>query len=515
MDNPGYFYASKWIKTVFSGKIRLWTVDVPEKLSTSVCIIPDLCSRLMLTAPLCVVKKGFFKYNSRMDDFMQVKENWQEILETVRRDHELSSVSFSAWLAPLVLKSVRSGVLTLLVPHGCMAITILDKKYSLPLKVAIAEVTGLSLDLNFISPDDADSQEESRSRLEISIQKAGLDSRYTFDEFVVGPNNQFANAAALAVAESPGEVYNPLYLYAGVGLGKTHLMQSICHYILEIDPSKNVLYVTSEVFTNELITAIRNKDNAAIATFRNKYRNIDVLAIDDIQFIIGKESTQEEFFHTFNALYGSKKQIIISSDKPPKDLDILEERIMSRLEMGLIADISAPDYETRMAILRKKEEQEGYILEDDVRDYIAANITSNVRILEGCVTRLKAKHRLEKKDINKEMAEDILRDIIGPDKERRITSEDIIDAVLEHFHLEKEDLMSQRRNSEIVYPRQVAMYLMRLMTLDPLKSIAEYLNRRDHTTVISACRKIEKDIKTQENVYRDVDVLMKKIRSGL
>ena len=470
----------------------------------------------MSTGPVSIVKKGFFKYNSRMDDFMQVKENWQEILETVRQDHELSSVSFSAWLAPLVPKSVRGGILTLLVPNGSMAINILNKKYSLPLKVAVAEVTGLSLDLNFISPDDADMMEETRSRLDLSIQRAGLDSRYTFDEFVVGPNNQFANAAALAVAESPGEVYNPLYLYAGVGLGKTHLMQSICHYILENDPSKKVLYVTSEVFTNELIQAIRNKDNAAAITkFREKYRNIDVLAIDDIQFIIGKESTQEEFFHTFNALYGAKKQIIISSDKPPKDLDILEERIMSRLEMGLIADISAPDYETRMAILRKKEEQEGYILEDEVRDYIAMNITSNVRILEGCVTRLKAKHRLEKKDINKEMAEDILRDIIGPDKERRITSEDIIDAVLEHFRLDRESLMSQRRNSEVVYPRQIAMYLMRSMTPDPLQTIAELLNRKDHTTVISACNKIESALKTQDTVKRDVDVLMKKIRSGL
>ena len=456
-----------------------------------------------------------FQYNFGMDDFTQIKENWQEILDSVKKDHDLTSVSFNAWLAPLKIGSLKGNTLTLLVPNGAMAIGILNKKYSLPLKVAIAEVTGLSLELEFISPDDAGTIEEEHDRKALAIKQAGLDSRYTFDEFVVGPNNQFANAAALAVAESPGEVYNPLYLYAGVGLGKTHLMQSICHYVLENEPGKKVLYVTSEDFTNELITAIRNKDSAAISKFRDKYRTIDVLAIDDIQFIIGKESTQEEFFHTFNSLYGAKKQIIISSDKPPKDLDILEERIMSRLEMGLIADISAPDYETRMAILRKKEEQEGYILDDEVRDYIASNIRSNVRILEGCVTRLKAKHRLEKKEINKEMAEDILRDIVIPGKEKKITSALIIDAVIEHFHLDRDDLLGKKRNAEIVYPRKIAMYLIRTLTNESQQAIADVLNRKDHTTVISACRNIEKDMNTQEEVANDVSVLIKKIKSGL
>ena len=347
-------------------------------------------------------------------------------------------------------------------------------------------------------------------------KRANLNSKYTFDTFVVGSNNKFAHAAALAVAESPGEIYNPLYLYAGVGLGKTHLMHSIAHFILENDPNKKVLYVTSEEFTNQLIDSIRNgKNNSAMTDFRDKYRNIDVLLIDDIQFIIGKESTQEEFFHTFNALYGSKKQIVISSDKAPKDLNVLEERIKSRLEMGLIADISAPDYETRMAILRKKEELEGYHIDDDIIDYIAKNVKSNIRELEGSLNRIRAKSILEKKDVSLEFAEEILKDYIQPEEEKRITSEMIVEVIAEHFNLSIDEIKSEKRNSKYVYPRKLAMYLCREMTADSLQSIAGLLNRKDHSTVINGIKSIEKDYKTSEETRSDINVLKKKLTSKI
>jgi chromosomal replication initiator protein len=291
-------------------------------------------------------------------------------------------------------------------------------------------------------------------------------------------------------------------------------MHSIAHFILQNDPEAKVLYVTSEDFTNELIDSIRNGNNSAMSKFREKYRNIDVLLIDDIQFIIGKESTQEEFFHTFEALYQAKKQIIISSDKPPKDLDILEERIRSRLEMGLIADISSPDYETRMAILRKKEDLDGYHIGDDILDYIAKNIKSNIRELEGCLNRIRAKSILEKRTITLELAEEILKDLISPEESRSLSSEMIIDAVAEHFHLTPSEIRSQKRETRYVYPRQIAMYLCREMTDDSLLTIANLVNRKDHTTVISAYRKIQKEMHTSEETRQNVNTIKKKISPG-
>ena len=292
-----------------------------------------------------------------------ILQKWDEILALVKEEHELTDVSFSTWLKPLKVHSLdetKDGtILYLLVPSAQVGVNYVSKKYTLPLKVAIAEITGINCDVRFILPEEASKMEKRKApspaaSLNVSIEKANLNPKYTFDTFVVGPNNQLVHAASLAVAESPGEAYNPLFIYGDVGLGKTHLMHSIAHFILERNPETKVLYVTSESFTNELIEAIRNGNNTAMSKFREKYRNIDVLLIDDIQFIIGKESTQEEFFHTFNDLHGAKKQIIISSDKPPKEMQTLEGRLRSRFEWGLIADISSPDYETRMAILRKK-----------------------------------------------------------------------------------------------------------------------------------------------------------------
>ncbi|MBQ6544866.1 MAG: chromosomal replication initiator protein DnaA [Lachnospiraceae bacterium] len=450
-----------------------------------------------------------------MDDFDLLRSSWPEILDTLKKEPVLTSVSFNSWIKPLIPQKIEQGELFIIVPEGMMAISVLNKKYLMLIRVAIEEVTGLSLRIRFVAPDPSVKDDAKESREENAFERAHLNPKYTFDTFVVGNNSKFAYSAALAVAEQPGEVFNPLYLYSGVGLGKTHLMHSIAHFILENDPSKRVLYVTSETFTNELIDAIRNRNNQALSEFRDRYRNIDVLLIDDIQFIIGKESTQEEFFHTFNALYGAKKQVIVSSDKPPRELDILEERIRSRLEMGLTADISRPDYETRMAILRKMQETEGFRLGEEIMDYIASNITSNIRILEGCFNRIKAKSLLEKREVDLSIAEDILKDFISPEKERRITADMIVDAVSEHFHLTREDLTSRKRNSEIAYPRKVAMYLCRELTTDSQQAIAQILARTDHTTVISACRSIEKKIQTSDETKRDVDVIRKKLNSGV
>lgn len=445
-----------------------------------------------------------------------ILDKWEEILEKVRKEHELSDVSFKTWLQPLKIHSVENTTVVILVPSEQMGLNYISKKYILPLKVAIAEITGTDYDIEFILPEQAKEKDKNKlssvvPKINDSIERANLNPKYTFETFVVGSNNSFANAASLAVAESPGEIYNPLFLYGGVGLGKTHLMHSIAHFILDKNPNTKVLYVTSEYFTNELIEAIRNGNNTAMSKFREKYRNIDVLLIDDVQFIIGKESTQEEFFHTFNDLHGSKKQIIISSDKPPKDMETLEARLRSRFEWGLIADISSPDYETRMAILRKKEELDGYNIDDEVIKYIATNIKSNIRELEGALNKIIAYSNLEKKEINVKLAEDVLKDIISPDSPKEITAELIIQIVAEHFNVTLADLASHKRTQEIVYPRQIAMYLCRDMTETPLKSIGNILGKRDHTTIIHGSEKISAEIGSSETTRNLIEIIKKKI----
>ena len=288
-----------------------------------------------------------------------IQEKWPEILNMVRTEHDLSPIAFTTWLEPLQVYKVEGNTVTIIVPSGTIGVDYINKRYLLPLQVAIVEATGKNYQISLVLPEDIqdeiqESAVEEDTALNENIVKAGLNPRYTFDTFVVGSNNKMAHAASLAVAESPGEAYNPLFIYGGVGLGKTHLMHSIAHFVLQKNPNAKVLYVTSETFTNELIDSIRNGNNSTMSKFREKYRDIDVLLIDDIQFIIGKESTQEEFFHTFNALHGAKKQIVISSDKPPKDMEILEDRLRSRFEWGLIVDISSPDYETRMGDPQKE-----------------------------------------------------------------------------------------------------------------------------------------------------------------
>ena len=385
----------------------------------------------------------------------KVVEKWDEILQIVKTEHDLSDVSFKTWLKPLTVYEVVDNVVTIIVPSEQVGLNYISKKYKLPLQVTISEVTGMeNCDINFILPEDVPKKEEVSPKAQSQdarCEEAHLNPKYTFDTFVVGSNNKFAQAAALAVAESPGDTYNPLFIYGGAGLGKTHLMHSIAHFIIDHDENSKVLYVTSEEFTNELIETIRNGNNSAMTKFREKYRNIDVLLVDDIQFIIGKESTQEEFFHTFNSLHSAKKQIIISSDKPPKDMEILEERFRSRFEWGLIADITLPDYETRMAILHKKEEMDGYDINEEVIKYIANNIKSNIRELEGAINKVMAFAKLEKKEVTLELAEQALKDIISPDEKKVITPDYIISMVAEHFDVTVDDLCGNKRNGmEIV-----------------------------------------------------------------
>ena len=446
-----------------------------------------------------------------------IQEKWSDILNMIKIEHDVSDVSYSAWLEPLKVYKVEGNVVTIIVTNGSMALSYINKKYILPLKVAIAETTGEDFEISLVLPEEIKEEVTPQPALAApvslneNIEKANLNPRYTFDTFVVGNNNKMAHAASVAVAESPGEAYNPLFIYGGVGLGKTHLMHSIAHFILQKNPSAKVLYVTSEYFTNELIDSIRNGNNSTMSKFREKYRNIDVLLVDDIQFIIGKESTQEEFFHTFNSLHSAKKQIIISSDKPPKDMEILEERFRSRFEWGLIADITLPDYETRMAILHKKEEMDGYNISEEVIKYIATNIKSNIRELEGAFNKVMASSKLEKKEVTLELAEKALKDIISPDQQKVITPEYIISVVAEHFHLTVADLCGNKRSSKIVMPRQIAMYLCRDIIDTSLKTIGKNLGDRDHTTVMHGIEKIEKELQSNDNLKNSIDTLKKMI----
>ena len=447
-----------------------------------------------------------------------IQEKWTDILNTIREEHQLSDISFKTWLETLTVHSVEDNEVTIVVPTGLIGINYITNRYLLPLKVAISEATGEEYEIALIEPKDIPSEtvQAPSTIINENVERANLNPRYTFDTFVVGSNNKMAHAASVAVAESPGEAYNPLFIYGGVGLGKTHLMHSIAHFILQKNPETRVLYVTSEIFTNELIESIRSGNNAdmTMTKFREKYRNIDVLMIDDIQFIVGKESTQEEFFHTFNALHGAKKQIIISSDKPPKDMEILEDRLRSRFEWGLIVDISAPDYETRMAILRKKEELDGlekYHIPDEVMQYIANNIKSNIRELEGSLNKLIALSNLENKPIDIPLAAEALKDMISPDDTRAVSPELIMDVVSEHFNVPVTELKGKKRNAEIVLPRQIVMYLCRNMTDTPLKSIGALLGGKDHASISHGVRKIENDLKTDEALNNTVNIIKKKI----
>ena len=450
----------------------------------------------------------------------EIKERWDEIKEILRHEYDLTNISFNTWVAPLQFYKEDNDVVTILIPaEQAHLLNYIQKQYKIYFQVTISELMNRNYDIDFIAEGDVAIPEVKKGKplpapkrsTSHNYDHANLNNKYKFDTFVVGSNNKFAHSAALAVAESPGGAYNPLYLYGGAGLGKTHLMHSIGHFVLEQNNNMKVLYVTSEQFTNEVIESIRSGNAAAMTKLREKYRTVDVLLIDDVQFIIGKESTQEEFFHTFNVLHSSGKQIIISSDKPPKEMETLEERFRARFEWGLIADIQPPDYETRMAILRKNAEIYNKEIDDEIIQYIATNIKSNIRELEGALNKVLANARLNKKELTLALAEDALKDVIYPDQVREVTPNLIIDVVSDHFNVAREDVTSKKRNSEYVLPRQIIMYLCRTMTGASLQNIAALLSKKDHTTIIHGVDKIAEKLKTDEDLRNKIETIKKKI----
>lgn len=445
---------------------------------------------------------------------MDIKENWDLIKETLKTEYDLSEISYNTWVKPLRFHSVDHDVVTIMIPSDqAHALKYISSKYKSYFQVTVSEMFNHTYDIEFILEKDADDEMMSApgSVYNINYENANLNSKYRFDTFVVGGNNKFAHSASLAVAESPGVAYNPLYLYGGAGLGKTHLMHSIGHFILEHNPDMKVLYVTSEQFTNEVIESIRSGNASKMTKLREKYRTVDVLLIDDVQFIIGKESTQEEFFHTFNVLHSAGKQIILSSDKPPKEMETLEERFRSRFEWGLIADIQPPDYETRMAILKKNAENYNKEINEEIFQYIATNIKSNIRELEGAFNKVIAYSKLNKVEINLSSVQEALKDIISPNEKKQITSGLIVEVVAEHFGITPEDIMSKRRNTEYVLPRQICMYLCRKYTDDSLQSIGKAVGKKDHTTVIHGIEKITEDIEKNDELKGKIDIIIKKL----
>lgn len=440
-----------------------------------------------------------------------IKEKWTDIKETIKNEYGLTEISYRTWVEPLAFHNASNNVVKIIIPaEQSHMIGYITSKYKSFFQVIITEMMEHEYDVQFILEQDITPEAEEEMSEETS-ENANLNPKYKFSTFVVGSSNKFAHSACLAVAESPGQTYNPLYLYGGPGLGKTHLMHSIGHFILEQEPEKKVLYVTSEEFTNEVIESIRSGNAASMTKLREKYRTVDVLMVDDVQFIIGKESTQEEFFHTFNVLHSARKQIILSSDKPPKEIETLDERFRSRFEWGLIADIQPPDYETRMAILRKNAESCSRPINEEIIKYIATNIKSNIRELEGAFNKIVAAGRLNQVELTLALAEEALKDVIYPNKSREITPNLIINVVSEHFGIKPEDICSKKRNSEFVQPRQIVMYLCRELTATSYMNIGKLLGKKDHTTIIHGVNKITAELKTNEELKNKVDIIIKKI----
>lgn len=450
-----------------------------------------------------------------------IEEKWKDVLKLIEVEHNCSPVAIDAWIKPLTIHKMDDSSITFLIGEKFdnRAIQFIKSKmYDFYLQLAIQEVTGNQYDINFIlasdikdlTPDMEDEKENSAIQPKdlSTIHAAGLNPSYTFDNFVIGETNKHAHAAAVAVAESPAKAFNPLFLYSGAGLGKTHLMHSIGNYVIKNYPELKVFYVPSDHFTNEIIEAIRK---GKTKEFRDKYRQIDVILIDDIQFLIGKERTQEEFFHIFNYLRDNGKQIVISSDKPPKDIETLEERLRTRFEWGVTVDIQQPDYETRMAILQKKAELDGVVIPNDVMQYIATNIKSSIREIEGALNKICVYSNLERAPITLELAQTSLKDLISDDAIKSITLELIINTVSNHYNVSYEDLLSTKRSKDIAYPRQVAMYLCRKMTEHSLQEIGKALGDRDHSTVMSGIRKIEADKSVNATLKNSLETIEKKI----
>jgi len=458
-------------------------------------------------------------------DTYDVQVIWSEVLDVVKT--EINTPTFKTWFEHTTPLDIIEDRLVVAVQND-FARDWLDSRYSGLLKAALKQVTGVSLSIEFtvppqsaetIAPPEPESASEASSviaektlQAEENRASSGFNSKYTFDSFVMGSSNRFAHAAALAAAEAPGRAYNPLFIYGGVGLGKTHLLHAIGHYVHQSFPHMRVKYVTSEQFTNEVIDLIRAGDRRRMDAFRRQYRTVDVLLIDDIQFLKGKEATQDEFFHTFNALEQAGKQIVLSSDRPPKDIAILEERLRSRFEMGLITDIQPPDLETRLAILKRRAEVEHLGVPDDVLTYIADRVSSNIRELEGALIRIVAYSSLTRHQVDIDLARSVLKDAFPERSMRPISIATIQREACKFYGISQAELVGNKRSQNIVYPRQIAMYLSRELTDLSLPRIGSEFGGRDHTTVMHAKAKIEKLMNAERDVYNQIQALTNLIK---
>ena len=430
------------------------------------------------------------------------KQAWEKVVSIMQEN--LIPYVFQTWIAPLQLHSVTADSIILAVDTFVQRDTVKQRYYT-NLYNMVKLSFGRSYEIEIYTLEELD-------RMQTTLERTTLNKRYNFENFIVGPSNSFAYAASLAVAEQPSEAYNPLFIYGSVGLGKTHLMNAIGNYITDADPTKNVFLTTSESFTNELIDSIvRKKDTSEL---RKRMRGVDVLMVDDIQFLAKTKATQEEFFHTFNDLYNNGKQIIISSDRPPRDIPTIEERLRSRFEWGLIVDIGKPEYETRVAILNKKAAEEGIEVPYEVIDRIASCVESNIRELEGILNRLKAQSQLQGTAITLELAQDVLSQLFKAHEEKRVTPERILEMVAEQYGISTDDLLSKKRSRDIALPRQISMYLCRSLTQLSTTNIGQVIGGRDHTTVMHGCEKIAEDMEKDFAFKKQIEELMDRIRNG-
>lgn len=448
----------------------------------------------------------------------ELLKQWDNIMNLLEVEYDVSHMMVNTWIRALTIKEVTDTTILLAMDKklGRRGIDFIEKKmYDIYLQSSIEATMNHPFDLIFcVEGEEMNPQEDVSpvdGMIRQSLERSNLNPKYTFDTFVIGDNNRHAHAACVAVAEEPSSAYNPLFLYGGAGLGKTHLMQAIAHHIITHNPEMKVLYVSSETFTNEVIDAIRNNKSEDL---RAKYRNLDVLLIDDIQFVIGKDSTQTEFFNTFNDLYNSNKQIIISSDKPPKEIETLEERMRTRLEWGVPVDIHAPDYETRMAILKRKAETDRIVISDEILDYIATNVVSNIRELEGALNKISVFTKLDHmtEPITTEKAAEILKDLISKDSQHDMTPNYIINIVSDHMNISYTDIISSKRSQDIVTARQIAMYLCRkYLDRTSLQQIGNALGKKDHSTVLNGIEKVNRMMENDTYIKNMVETIEKKI----
>ncbi len=435
-------------------------------------------------------------------------ECWSKALPLMKR--AFTPVVFDTWIKPLTPLYVKDNVLVVKTEENFFKPTI-EERYLSTISECIREISKGGINIQLVSPEDFEPAKKNVKRtLEAVSIYSNLKSKYVFETFVRGKSNELAFSAALAVSEAPGKTtYNPLFLYGGVGLGKTHLMHSIGNYIISKNPSSKVLYTSTETFVNELINSIKERKNQE---FRNKYREIDVLLIDDIQFLSEKEGTQEEFFHTFNTLYDANKQIVISSDQPPKEIKTLEDRLRSRFGCGLIVDITLPDFETRTAILDKKAELERLSVPKEVTRFIAKSIVSNIRDLEGALNKVTASAKIKNEDLTIEFAEKALKDLMSDNAVREITIEHIAEVVTDYYKISMDDLRGKKRTQSITHPRQIVMYLARKLLDISLLKLGEFLGGRDHSTIMHGCDKIAMDLNMDSNLRSDLKELERRIK---